>query len=89
MKHDEGFDVEEFTPPFTAEKQLEFIKWLAFEKRFSLKYINAKWHFSTGEMGMSSSSKYEPFEQLLAGLVCELWQDLTDEQKDEIRKILE
>lgn len=78
----------DFYSPFTDTKQLELIKWSAFEKRFSMKYINAKWYFSTGEMGMSTSAKYEPFEQLLAYFICNLWQDLTDEQREEVRGIL-
>lgn len=76
-------------PPFSSEKQLEMIKWLAFEKRLSLKYINAKWHLYNGEWGVSSTIKYEPFEQALAGLICELWDDLTPEQQAEIKRILE
>lgn len=76
-------------PPFTDTKQLELIKWLAFKKRFSLKYINAKWHFDNSEWGVSSTIKYEPFEQALAGLLCELWEDLTDTQREEVRGILQ
>ena len=75
--------------PFTESKQLALIKLLAFEKRFSLKYINAKWSFYNDEWGVSSTIKYEPFEQALAGLVCVLWKDLTDEQREEVRGILQ
>lgn len=31
----------------------------------------------------------EYFSQALAGLVCELWEDLTPEQREEVRGILE
>ena len=48
-------------PPFTAEKQLELIKWLG----------------------------AEDFENALAGLINSLWQDLTEEEKQQVKGILE
>lgn len=54
---------EDVMPPFTAEKQLELIKWL-------------------------SEDDTEKFEEALSGLINDLWQDLTDQEKEEIRGIL-
>lgn len=85
----DDFDIELDYPPFTAEKQLELIKWLAFERRVSIKFINAKWYLYTAEMGISTSAKYETFEQLLAEFICNMWKDLTEEQREEIRGILQ
>lgn len=61
-------------PPFTAEKQLKLIKWL-FDSVFLLC------------LGPLQNS--ENFENSLAKLVNSLWQDLTEEHKQQIREILE
>lgn len=91
-------DAKEY-PPFTDTKQLEIIKWLSKSKEFWLsidfeevKFTELKsWAVSVEwytENKFFSCAKTE-FEQALAGLVCELWEDLTDEQKEEIKRILE
>lgn len=60
-------------PPFTADKQLELIKWLL----DSICLLNLKrLQFS------------ENFENDLAGLINCLWQDLTEEDKQQIKEIL-
>ena len=75
-------------PPFTAEKQLELIKWLA---RFNVRieyteYTNAKYFIESHYHGYSVFMKY--FEQALAGFINILWQDLTETERNEIRSIL-
>lgn len=40
------------------------------------------------ERNKENEIKNIDFSQALAGLVCELWEDLTDTQKEEIRKVL-
>ena len=76
-------------PPFTAEKQLELIKWLINE----VDYITM-WHFNNSEKPYdfdlgSRNSGGETFEDALAQMINNLWQDLTEEEKQQIKEILE
>lgn len=75
-------------PPFTAEKQIELIKWLS---RFNLcieQPAYAKGYYFI-EIHTGVYSKFLPiFEQALAGVINYLWQDLTSEEKEQIRGIL-
>lgn len=59
---------------FTAEKQLELIKWLIIEG-----YI---------EDMLTVQISEENFEVCLADTFNELWQDLTEEEKEQIRSVL-
>lgn len=87
-------------PPFTAEKQLELIKWLgklAGKLEISSNYNDTQYllyfylnrktrdeilpNISTGRSGN--------FEESLAGLINNLWQDLTDVEKAQIKEILQ
>ena len=73
-------------PPFTAEKQLELIKRLATTRQIHITNICGDWMI---EGMVRYGKKYKDFSQALAGLVCELWEDLTPEQREEIRRILQ
>ena len=79
-------------PPFTAEKQLELIKWLAKRQDFGLNYYpnSEVWDAQTQFSWESYCKTYEheEFEQALAGLINILWQDLKEEEKETIRGIL-
>lgn len=68
-------------PPFTDTKQLELIKWLA----------STAWYSDIGFRfkNFLDSCEHKDSSQALAGFVCELWEDLSDEQKEEIKRILE
>lgn len=80
-------------PPFTAEKQLELIKWLGKNKNgFGL--------FDDGTEGLSCHCDFhwewfckdvyaEDFDNALAGLINSLWQDLTEKERKQIKEILE
>ena len=74
---------------FTAEKQLELIKWLINE----VDYITM-WHFNNSkkpydfDLG-SRNSGGETFEDALAQMINNLWQDLTEEERKQIKNILE
>lgn len=78
-------------PPFTAEKQLELIKWLARKDSYSCNYSeikprdnNEEWmSYSVFKAGFAHS-----FEESLAGIVNNIWQDLTEEEQEQIRSIL-
>lgn len=70
-----GFEVEMGYPPFTAEKQLKLIKWLIIEG-----YI---------EDMLTVQISEENFEACLADTFNELWQDLTEEEQQQVKGILE
>ena len=82
-------------PPFTAEKQLELIKWLG--ELDLLEIIRTTrdtrdWIINS-EYGMSGNvykhaSRAKIFEEALAKLINSLWQDLTEQEKEQIRDIL-
>ena len=76
----------EYYPPFTAEKQIELIKWLA--KHYGNIHIlnNAARGFAIGIEGVSFNLK--KFEEIIAMVLNTFWQDLTDQDKEEIRRIL-
>ena len=88
-------------PPFTAEKQLELIKWLGIKySKYSILHIDKYCDYfrvSFDKDKCKDDAVYEfdyvglgtDFSQALAGLVCELWDDLTDEQREEVRGILQ
>ena len=65
-------------PPFTAEKQIELM----------LFYVNKGEKLEFEKNGNKNLSK-EVLINAIAGLACRLWQDLTKEEKAEIKKILE
>ena len=61
-------------PHFTAEKQLEIVKQIL---------------FSTWWMNLKRLQFAEKFEEGLAQMINELWQDLTEQERTEIKRILE
>ena len=74
-------------PQFTAEKQIELIKWL-------MKYDEIHGDYNDDEYGFSTlnySGKYKKdFEESLASVINnELWQSLTEEEKQQVKGILE
>lgn len=75
-RHDSEIDCiymcESKYPPFTAEKQLELIKWCIDNYRGEI--------FDTIET--------EWFEEQLSAYINNLWQDLTEEEKTEIKEIV-
>lgn len=75
MKHTQCEDCENFIyPPFTAEKQLEIVKQIL---------------FSTWWMNLKRLQFAEKFDEGLAQMINELWQDLTEEERKQIKEILE
>lgn len=84
-----------YTPPFSSEKQLELIKWISLNTRYMWNYIGQTidnhWVLAIDytQILKFKSCEHTDFSQALAGLVCELWEDLTEEQRVQIQKILE
>lgn len=83
-------------PDFTAEKQIELIKWIA-KKKFVV-YDNLGGLFMgimptyNEELGIVCKNKamnIDFFEEALAKLINSLWQNLTSEEKQQIKEILE
>ena len=78
-------------PPFTTEKQLELIKFLMEQEDFSWTIVrqgkNTEYIFYVGYE--YSSEGFKEFTEALAGIVNELWQDLTEEERKQIKEILE
>lgn len=91
FKNNEHFVCYDY-PPFTAEKQLELIKWLAKRRDFALDYYPSCniWVAKTEFCWEYYEKTYEhkETEQALAGLINNLWQDLSDTEKAEIKEIL-
>ena len=61
-------------PPFTAEKQLEIVKQIL---------------FSTWWMNLKRLQFSNKFDEGLAQIINDLWQDLTEEEKQQVKGILE
>ena len=81
-------DYREVYPPFTAEKQIELIKWLVKNQDiFKITYHREFLWCSSIEW--VESDCYEEFEESLASLINSLWQDLTEEERKQIEEILE
>lgn len=83
------YDEDEVYTPFTAEKQLELIKWLAKNLTFGVLVHSYDSKCRLNILKRHLSTSHTDFSQALAGLVCELWKDLTDKQREEIKRILE
>lgn len=92
--------VKKVYPSFTPEKQLELIKWISNKiNSHNILYIDKhnnqsrfsvdKCKYDIDEDDYDYSFVHTDFSQALAGLVCELWEDLTPEQQAEIKRILE
>ena len=89
---DEGL----YYPPFTAEKQIEVIKWLGELDMLEIMRTTREdraWIINS-EYGMSGNvykhtSRMKSFEEALASLVNNLWQDLTEAEKAQVKEILE
>ena len=83
-------------PPFTAEKQIELIKWLGLRRHLDIDIYNIKgctiYEFSNDYDCITDEYRFmfdsSNFEYALAGLINNLWQDLTSVEKEQIREIL-
>jgi len=81
---------EPFYPEFTAEKQIELIKWLS--QHTCKNYIKFRfdicglWYC---ECNMLNSDMHHTFEEALAEIINYLWQNLTEEERKQIKEILE
>jgi len=74
-------------PPFTAEKQLDLIK-KVLEKGLLQLNRSSLGNIQFCNFGNAGDYKAE-FNEALASFIINLWQDLTDNQKQEIKRILQ
>lgn len=74
--------------PFTAEKQIELIKWLA-RKDCMYRLTYERDFLWCSQLEWQSSFCYESFEESLANLINTIWQYLTKEERQQIKEILE
>lgn len=93
-KYIEGENLMEYSygtlkyPPFTAEKQIELIKWLILNYSTEItkgRYTN--YFMSTGRSYKASGN--DDLIICMANLINNLWQDLTEEEKQQVKEILE
>lgn len=82
-----NWDTMEFKyPPFTDTKQLELIKYFSENIDFlELSHNGEEFEFYTS----GSRDRNKDFSQALASFIYYKWEDLTDEQKEQIKRILE
>jgi len=74
---------------FTTEKQLELIKWLIRNKRLFIRKADYSSNFYMDITYNRCNGVDNPkFESCLASLMNDIWQSLTNREKDEIRNIL-
>lgn len=88
-------------PPFTAEKQILLLQLLARIEsadyfQFFFYEIKQEWVFRLNmltELSCESAYIYESrnknFDECIAGLINIIWQDLTEEEKQQVKGILE
>lgn len=81
------YKLEDEYPPFTAEKQIELIKWLKDNRSF---HAVGKWCTACDSTGEVIEHRSELFEEALTGLINQLWKanDLTEEEKQQVKGIL-
>ena len=81
--------VEEYYPPFTAEKQLNIIKWLLKSYDIGLSQLGGRIDTSLdGVNCISGLGSGDTFEESLSQAINDLWQDLTGEERKQIKEIL-
>lgn len=84
-------------PPFTAEKQIELIKWLGYRRHIDIDIYNIKgctiYDISNDYDCIMNEHKFmfdsNTFEDALAGLINQVWYSLTEEEKQQVKGILE
>lgn len=84
-------------PPLTAEKQIELIKWLGSRRHVDIDIHNIKGHtiydISNDYDCITDEYKFmfdsNTFEDALAGLINQVWYYLTEEEKQQVKEILE
>lgn len=84
-------DAAKIYPPFTAEKQLELIKFLIknYEGIDISKRINRFNFLVDNATFIGCHHNDKSFEESLAGVINKLWADMSEEEKQQVKGILE
>lgn len=80
--------VENKYPPFTSEKQIELIKWLARLEPVEIGYSSVYGYWVENQTDIRFYFG-DQFDNALASFINILWQDLTEEEKQQVKGILE
>lgn len=76
-----------FYPPFTAEKQLEIMKFLLNKSvYYDTDGDREYWFHLSDEI---KNSKYREFDEAIAECINKMWEDLRDYEKVQIKEILQ
>lgn len=76
-----------FYPPFTAEKQLNIVKFLLNKSVYYDTYGDREYWFHLSDE--IENSKYREFDEAIAECINKMWKDLRDYEKVQIKEILE
>lgn len=81
--------IEEYYPPFTAEKQIEILKFL-----FAKDVFKCYQHYTSKAYIVLRDNARDficnkPFNEFLASYINCIWQSLTDKEKQQVKGILE
>lgn len=76
-----------YYPPFTAEKQILLIQWLLDKTDLYLHRHKTDFTYSIAS-GNFAVNKYKDFKESIAEFINDIWKVLTDQEKEEIRRIL-
>lgn len=74
-------------PPFTAEKQLNIVKFLLNKSVYYDTYGDREYWFHLSDE--IENSKYREFDEAIAECINKMWEDLRDYEKVQIKEILE
>jgi hypothetical protein len=91
IEYKDGSTCNRLYPTFTEHKQLELIKWLAHKYILHINYIDIKEFGYCLALGKSMEIIFsgKTFADALANLINALWENLSAEDKEEIRGILQ
>lgn len=76
-----------YYPPFTAEKQLNIVKFLLNKSVYYDTYGDREYWFHLSDE--IENSKYREFDEAIAECINKMWEDLRDYEKVQIKEILE
>lgn len=77
--------IEEYYPPFTAEKQLLLIQWLAETRPIHINKLIDGWII---EGIVRNNKQYANFENAISGYINSIYPFLNEHQRAEIKEIL-
>ena len=91
-----GFDpykLEDEYPQFTAEKQIELIKWLIQKNFYDERIIRSNYEktcfYCSYLYDYCESEQFEKFEEALANVFNYFWEEITESERNEIKEILQ